>query len=41
MTTREPILWAPMMVLTGEALGLFRFSVGQEDYGAKVEVARG
>ena len=27
-------------VLTGEALSLFPFSVGQSDYGAKVEVAR-
>ena len=27
-------------VLTGDALGLFPFSVGQADYGAKVEVAR-
>src|SRR5215471_19509841 len=28
-------------VLTGDALSLFPFSVGQSDYGAKVEVARG
>jgi hypothetical protein len=28
-------------VLTGDALNLFPFSVGQADYGAKVEVARG
>jgi len=28
-------------VLTGDALRLFPFSVGQADYGAKVEVARG
>jgi anaerobic selenocysteine-containing dehydrogenase len=28
-------------VLTGDALSLFPFSVGQADYGAKVEVARG
>jgi anaerobic selenocysteine-containing dehydrogenase len=27
-------------VLTGDALSLFPFSVGQSDYGAKVEVAR-
>jgi anaerobic selenocysteine-containing dehydrogenase len=27
-------------VLTGDALGLFHFSVGQADYGARVEVAR-
>src|SRR5499425_907464 len=27
-------------VLTGDALNLFPFSVGQADYGAKVEVAR-
>jgi anaerobic selenocysteine-containing dehydrogenase len=27
-------------VLTGDALGLFPFSVGQADYGAKVEVGR-
>jgi hypothetical protein len=27
-------------VLTGDALKLFPFSVGQADYGAKVEVAR-
>jgi hypothetical protein len=27
-------------VLTGDALTLFPFSVGQSDYGAKVEVAR-
>jgi anaerobic selenocysteine-containing dehydrogenase len=27
-------------VLTGDALGLFHFSVGQSDYGAQVEVAR-
>jgi len=30
-----------MRVLTGDALSLFPFSVGQADYGAKVEVARG
>jgi anaerobic selenocysteine-containing dehydrogenase len=28
-------------VLTGDALSLFPFSVGQSDYGVKVEVARG
>lgn len=28
-------------VLTGDALNLFHFSVGQSDYGARVEVARG
>jgi len=28
-------------VLTGDALSLFPFSVGQSDYGARVEVARG
>jgi anaerobic selenocysteine-containing dehydrogenase len=28
-------------VLTGDALNLFAFSVGQADHGAKVEVARG
>ena len=28
-------------VLTGDALNLFPFSVGQADYGAKVEVVRG
>ena len=28
-------------VLTGDALSLFPFSVGQSDYGAQVEVARG
>jgi hypothetical protein len=27
-------------VLTGDALSVFPFSVGQSDYGAKVEVAR-
>jgi anaerobic selenocysteine-containing dehydrogenase len=27
-------------VLTGDALGLFHFSVGQSNYGAQVEVAR-
>jgi hypothetical protein len=26
--------------MTGDALNLFQFSVGQSDYGAKVEVAR-
>jgi len=28
-------------VLTGDALSLFPFMVGQSDYGARVEVARG
>jgi hypothetical protein len=28
-------------ILTGDVLNLFPFSVGQADYGAKVEVARG
>ena len=39
--------WVPLnhltsgdAVLTGDALSLFPFSVGQSDYGAQVEVAR-
>ena len=33
-------LTSGVAVLTGDALSLFPFSVGQADYGAKVEVAR-
>jgi len=37
------IAFTPLLgpqVLIGDALSLFPFSVGQSDYGAKVEVAR-